>query len=349
MTLTIKEIKDLDCQDLAAFCDKNPECWVHHKGIARQSNDRNLSFAIVGGSSLLAFCPLNLEIRMIKESSYNIGSLWGISLPGPVISSAVQGGKHLKEINKLLYEHINITAKKNKIAKIAYNYSSSYYNQQKPRVLYNELTRHGFLGISLKMVLLDLKLSEQVCWKNLSKGHRSILKKYLEGSRCEFLDQENARLPFDSFAKIMLTIESFTEPHLNYLYMLYQDGNAEICHAYYQDKLVGSAVFLKDHNTVQYHEAERFVSEDVPVHHLIVWNAINKYRQDNYEFMDMGVFSYHSQLNYITSKKTEHVAIFKRGFGGDILPFMLGEKYFDPDFFEIEFQQRIARYKEMIV
>lgn len=349
MTLTIKELNTIENKDFIDFCDHNQQCWTHHKGIAMLDNNLNLSFGVAEGGKLLAFCPLVMETRTIANNVYNVGSLWGISLPGPVISAEINGDDHLKKINNLLYENLQFIAKKHKIVKITYNLSSSYYNRQRRVFLYNELTRYGFLDNSLKMMLLDLKLNEQDSLKKLSKGHRSILKKYCEGSRFEYLNWKNAPLSFDQFAQCMLTIEQFTEPHLEYLYTLYQHENAEICHAYYQEKLVGSAVFLKCHDVVQYHEAQRFIAEDIPVHHLIVWNAIHKYREDNYEFMDMGVFSYHSQLNYILSSKTDRVAVFKRGFGSEILPFMLGEAYFDRPFFEAEFQQRIMKYKETIL
>jgi len=64
--------------------------------------------------------------------------------------------------------------------------------------------------------------------------------------------------------------------------------------------------------------------------------------------MDLGVFSYHSHLNYILSNKASAIAMFKRGFGGKVLPFLLGEKYFDRTYFEVEYQQRIFRYSETI-
>ena len=116
----------------------------------------------------------------------------------------------------------------------------------------------------------------------------------------------------------------------------------------YQNDIVGSAFFLKYGNAVQYHAAQRWTDKNIPVHHLIIWEATKKFRHEGYELMDLGVFSHHPQLNYIISEKSKAVTVFKKGFGGRVVPFVMGERYFDSNCFAQEYSHRISRYKETI-
>ncbi len=198
------------------------------------------------------------------------------------------------------------------------------------------------------MILWDLTKTEEESWQDLSKGHRSILKKYLNISDCHYINFFEAALDFKQFAEMMLTIGEFSKSYLKYFYALFQQNHLEIVHLIYHEKIVGMAVFLKYHNTVQYYAASRFTEEAIPVHHLLVWKAHQKYRDEGFQYMDLGVFSYHAHLNYLPSNKAKGVSMFKRGFGGKVLPFLLGEKYFNRTYFEVEYQQRIAKYGETI-
>jgi hypothetical protein len=191
-------------------------------------------------------------------------------------------------------------------------------------------------------------LSEAECWKKLSKGHRSILKKYRDIGNSEYINRDNSFLDSGRFSEAMLAITNPSESRLQYLYALYQEGHIDICNLIYHGDVIGSAVFLKYGNAVQYCGAKRFTDKEIPVHHLILWEAIAKYREEHYQFMDLGVFSYHSQLNYIASEKANSVAVFKRGFGGRVVPFVIGEKYFDRTYFEREYSDRVSRYGETI-
>lgn len=349
MDISIKELKDLGTDKWVEFCDNNSNCWVHHKGAGFLNNKESLSFVIKEGNRIIALCPFVVEEKKYNGENFKIGSLFGLSIPGPVIADAAEGKDYCKKIRNLIYDTVQKKSTQENIAKVTFNYSSFLYGKGSVVPLLNELSRYGFLDASLKMILFDLELKENEAWKNLSKGHRSILKKFLDISRCEYLNYENAKLELQEFSAIMLTIEDFTEPYLRYLFELYKQGNAEICHLIFESKVAGSAFFLKYHNTVQYHEAERFTKEDIPVHHLIVWKSMEKFRQEKYRFMNFGVFSYKSQLNYAVSEKAAAISVFKRGFGGKVLPFVLGEKYFNRSYFELEYNDRISKYKETMI
>ena len=64
--------------------------------------------------------------------------------------------------------------------------------------------------------------------------------------------------------------------------------------------------------------------------------------------MDLGVFSFSSTLNYILDKKKKSIALFKRGFGGRVLSFYYGEKYYCSKYFELEYIERTNKYKKLI-
>ena len=349
MSIAVKKFNDTDVKDRwLSFCDSNLNCWLHHKGVLFLE-DRNLSsFVLVEDGHTVAICPIITETVVDDEGSFNVGSLFGLSLPCPVVSGEIEKEKHLKKIRKIIYGHIQEEATRHDIAKISFNFSSCSYAGKSSDLMYNELTRYGFLGTSLSMRLLDLRLSEEELWKNLSKGHRSILKKFINISKCKHLDRDNLPLKFDKFSEIVSTIANFPESELKYLYALYQEGHVEICHLFYQDEIIGSAVFLKYGSAVQFHAAERFTDKDIPVHHLLLWGSAKKFKRESYKLMDFGVSSYYSQLNYIASEKTRTIAVFKQGFGCNVLPFVMGERYFNRGYFEKEYNNRISKYKETI-
>ncbi|MBP7088048.1 MAG: hypothetical protein KBB01_01975 [Candidatus Omnitrophica bacterium] len=348
MGIVIKNLKELSHSEWLDFCKGNPNCWLHHKSMIFLPSEQSLSFALTDDNRIIAICPLVIEEKIIDRNTFYIGSLFGLSLPSAVISDKVSSESQIKKINNIICQHINSLADRHKIAKITFNFSSFLYSGVNSEFLRKELIRYGFLDNSLLILLLDLKLSEEEHWKNLSKGHRSILKKFKDSTTCEYLNYKNNPLNFEQFSAMMLKIEKFQPNHLHYLHELFKEGNLEISNLVFKQNIVGSAVFLKYGATVQYHEAERFTNENIPVHHLIVWDTVKKYQKERYLFMDLGVFSYNSCLNYTVSEKSRLVAIFKRGFGAKVLPFIIGEKYFDSGYFDWEYQQRISAYKKEI-
>jgi len=348
MGIVIKDLKELGSNEWLGFCKDNPGCWLHHKGMVFLPEKQPVSFVLIDDNQSIAICPLFTEEKLIDKSTFKIGSLFGLSLPSPVITNRISSESQIKKINNIICQHIDSIANKYKIAKITFNFSSLQYNGISSELLRQELIRYGFLDNSLLMLLLDLRLNEDEHWKNLSKGHRSILKKFKDSTECKYLNYKNRPLNFEQFSEMMLKIEKFQHDHLQYLYELFKEENLEISNLIFKRDTIGSAVFLKYGPNIQYHEAERFTDENIPVHHLIVWDAIKKYQKEGYSSMDLGVFSYNSQLNYIVSEKSRLVAIFKRGFGAKVLPFVIGEKYFNNSYFDWEYKKRISAYKKEI-
>jgi hypothetical protein len=198
------------------------------------------------------------------------------------------------------------------------------------------------------MALIDLTTGETECWENLSKGHRSILKKFIGSAGCRYVNHGNSPLRFDSFCKAASAITRFSEDNLSYLYALYREGHMDFSNLTYEGETIASALFLKYGGTVQYYAAERFSEGDIPAHHLLLWEAMKRYRREGYKIMDLGVFSYSPQLNYIPSEKAGTISVFKRGFASRVAPFLIGEKYYNRAYFEEEYGARISNYKETI-
>ncbi len=348
MAISIEMLKDMEKQSWADLCDSCEDSWVHHKGMAFLKDDDNLSFVLREDGRPLAICPVYIENKEMDGVKFRVGSFFGLSLPGPVMMDNNVGEKHAKKIRSMAFEQVCNVAKHSCIDKIIFNITSEqlFADNMLPR--FNELARYDYLDVSLKMLAIDLRKSMEDLWKDLSKGHRSLLKKAIGTGNCEFINAGNRNAGFEEFSGSILPVTKVGDKQLKYLFDLFNEKALEICNYKRDGLLCGSAIFLKYKNTVQYFAAERMTEDDSPVHHLIIWECINKYKREGYDFFDLGVFSYSSQLNYLTTDKTHAIGVFKRGFGGEVHPFYLGEKYFSRDCFEKEYLSRISRYKETI-
>ena len=350
MTYNIVNLHKENKEEWLNFCNVHETAWVHHKGITCLDSDDNHSFMVKDDSNVVAIVSFNVEKHVIDSNTYLTATLFGLSNPQPIVNQKYIGNKQLKKINNYIYDNLDKKSRELNISRVAFNLNSDLYAKGNGFNCFNNLCRYDYLDVSLKSILIDLQNPIELLWSKLSKGHRSDLRKYIDSDcyNIEIFNHKNIDKKQFDLKELLLSIESFSEDHLEYLSNLFILGLAEVINLCESGKVKASALMLVDKDTVQYHEAKKFTDVQLPLHHILLWKAFIHYKSNNKKIIDLGVFSYSSTLFYINDEKKNDIAIFKRGFGGDIYPFYAGEKYFSTDYFYKIMEERIECYERTI-
>ena len=80
----------------------------------------------------------------------------------------------------------------------------------------------------------------------------------------------------------------------------------------------------------------------------MIYEAIKKYKNDRYNYLDLGVISYGPQLHYLPSKKNFNISVFKRGFKGKNYPFVIFEKFYSKKIFKDLQTERLENFTNQL-
>ncbi len=182
--------------------------------------------------------------------------------------------------------------------------------------------------------------------KHLSKGHRSLIKKYFNSAEIKIYSYANhGKYIINNYlSKFNLS----NKEYYSYLNNIIKNDNGEIHVLLRGDKILGIALFIFYGKAVHYVQAKKMDDIDYPIHHLILWNAILDYKNRCYDILDLGVSCSSSQLNYIVSEKIKNILLFKKGFGPAEIRFDIGEKYYCKKTFIEMFNNRNVDYSSSI-
>jgi len=314
-----------------------------HQIVFSASLPLNYSFLLEEKGKIVAACPLVVENKIINGVNYKIGSLFNLSLPKPLILNYVDNKKIIKKIVRMIFQEIDEIARKANISKIQYNFSYMDCCNELRSIYYKELYKRHYIDVSLLSHRLDITKSPNTIFKEVSKGHRAILKKI--NMEVIFNNVCNLEIPFGEFKKKM-NIYHIGDKSLKYFFSLYQKNRLEFCDIFSDSKEAGNIIFLKNNLDVSYFLSHKNAGIDQPIHHKGLWEAIEKYHSEKYLFLDFGVAFLGKNINYIPSTKQLAITDFKRGFGGEIFPFVRFEKFFEKNLYEFEQKLKINNYKK---
>jgi hypothetical protein len=329
----VQIFQDAQIHKWREFCSKEQSSWVHHYGVSN-IKDSNESFLVYYEARLVAIVPFVIEADR--------ASLFGLSLPGAIIATDLltKEKKLAKKTARFIYESYDQLASEHNLKKVSLNivhhreYTSELFQG------HNELGYFGYLDTSLDNLRLDISLDSEALWRNLTKGHRSDIKKHLSDDlklrEFELSDKE-------SFVKKIAQIEEFEPDHQSYLYELAKNNQCSVLELYSGEQALGGALFLQDKSLVQYHEAQKYDEGPLPVHHLLLWKSIEHFKQLGYQSIDFGVFSFSSRWNFPINNKKRAISTFKRGFAPDVFAFHSGEKFYCGDTLTQELNARAQR------
>ena len=100
-----------------------------------------------------------------------------------------------------------------------------------------------------------------------------------------------------------------------------------------KDQFVAFSYFLHYQDCAYYGSADDDPDYEskIPLEHCIIWSAIEYYKKRRVDFLEIGVQQFGTQFFDYPSQKDLNISFFKRGFGGKIIPFYRGIKYYDTE------------------
>jgi hypothetical protein len=330
--------------DWDAFVFQSDDAWFWHHSLwmkyslayrpARQS--RNLSFFVKDNSGYLAICPLFLEISPdlgVKEFTYG-----DRSTPRPALLNSLKSQRRF-QIEKFIHSHLDELAKEHEVKRTVMRdivLRRAFLDKHPPQC--NPLLKYDFLDCSYITNVIDLRHDPHHLLKDMRKGHRYDIRRGLKKYKFKAYFKEN--VTEDIFEKYRMmhfkAAGRATRPKVTFDLMreMVASGNAVLFSAEDEGE-IRMFEFTVFYNKCAYYASEADDPEyitDIPVGHMLQWQSMNWLKQQGCEFYETGYQYYGPQLHFIPTAKDISISLFKRIFGGRIVPYFRGEKYYDADF-----------------
>ncbi|HLC81151.1 MAG TPA: hypothetical protein VJH68_00665 [Candidatus Nanoarchaeia archaeon] len=346
--MEIKPYRPEDAKIWDEFCLKSDDAWFWHTinymdfalWYKPSANPVNKSFFIKNGEEILAIFPL---IRQTINDK-NI-FLYGCNpTPQPCFrNSDTDDFKNkllsigLAEIDRIAKEEdckellMEITPlSKSRLLKLKYNY----------------LLDFDFLITDTVTKIVTLSTFEEIK-KNARKTYRHILQNYADKVRFSIYDQSNiTREIFLKYKELHhLDAGRKTRPDENFWIMhdAIKDGNAFLAEvSNLAGEAIGYGLFYVYKNYALYGSAATHPSVDLPIGHLVQWNALQHLCSKNIELYDTSNQFPSFQLLQDFDEKRKQISFFKRGFGGELHQVFRGRKIYDKSYLQEELRKQLG-------
>lgn len=227
-----------------------------------------------------------------------------------ILKNLIQIINKLKEI-KIDFLEIQLPLK---ISDISEFIEINILNNYKCLITYNSKNWTS-IELNLDKEIEDIK-------KNFSKGHKSAITKARKlGLKLLLM---TTREHFNIASKLYVNMlknrniccdNEATIKNFNDLYEFYNKTNKMFGFLVeYNNSFIGFALFLKQGKNIRYYKSASDVQyRDLPIMHLLIWEAIQYSKRENYK-----VFDFWGYNHYVTKNdQIYHINIFKKGFGGN--------------------------------
>ena len=276
----IKPISKFNYEELNNFMENKISNLGHKIAISKNLKKNNLSFVLLSENKIKAFCPMFFENKFSNKKKWKQGSLFGLSLPGLIISNNIDS-KEFRKIVSLVLNEIDKLSLKHSISKIQICFSDLVnfdLESEKNQILYRLLLEYKYLNISLTGNRIDLKKDINIIAKSMSKGHKSIISK--NKYKVLFYNYESKKLSFEIFLNLVEKLVDY-EDQVPLLFEMYNKCILEFAEVFNKETKVAYGVFCKINNTVEYY-VSKSINQDIDCHHTMIYEAIKKYKNDRY-------------------------------------------------------------------
>lgn len=303
---------------------------------------QDCSFVIVKNDLPVAICPLFLE----EQNGHRfLSSSFGYQM-APLVSSRLSK-KQSKKVQRFCYDQIDELAKRNNVVKCMLQLDPVVRHDS-----YNILTEYGYLDSSIQTAIIDLRSELKTLWSNLRKSYKSLINNGKENLNIFVMNSQNPdyeihelyrRLHHKTAGRITRPIKTFD--------MQFDDlknDRAMLIGLQEGSKFVAFSYFLHYQNSAYYGSSSDDPSYEskIPFEHRIIWAAIEYYKQRGIRFFETGVQQFGPQMFDYPRPKDINISFFKRGFGGKIIPFYRGIRYFDREFMRYNLESNTKKLLE---
>ena len=348
------------------FCEKSPSAWFWHTSnfidyilhYQPQRNTRDLSFFVRSGDGLIkAIVPLTIEDCEFdgkKASEFLFG---GQPLPLPVFSEDLYTEVNREKREKLLMfilSEIDNLAKIHKVARITLRNCVLASAAAENSKQFNSLFNFGFINISLKTQVIDLKKSEDELSVDLRRNHTRNIKK---GNEHDFklvvYTSENINhevfLAYKTTHKKAAGRQTRPDYTFDLMYEWITKDRAFLAVVLMKEKQIGFEYYsVYKNRAVGFSAANDPAYEHLPIRHFLEWNAMIWMKKQGIEIYEIGLQQYGPLLYDIPDEKLLTISHFKKGFGGFATELLIGEKFYDREYFLHIYNERIKKYAKAI-
>ena len=340
-------------------CEKSSNAWfwhttywmnyvIHYKP---EYNPIQKSFFVKENNVIIAVCPLILE----NDEGQKKFSFSSFAVPSPALSDQI-GSKKQKKILDFIFEYIDNQAKMLELKKASFRFSPlSDFSIQSKGYPYNYLLKYGYLDATLNTQILDVSPDPEHLRSDVRKGHKYDINRASKLLEVRIFDAKSIdRATFDLYCELHhKDAGRITRPQITFDMMFdwVKKGYAILVGA----RLKETERFVGFTYHVIYKQGAYYASAcsdpdcgELPIAHFILWESIRWLHNKGKYFFEIGWQFYGSEFRSHTSPKECQISKFKRGFGGEQVPQIVGEKYYDPDFFEKEYMKKLKNYEEYI-
>lgn len=301
----------------------------------------DLSFILANDDELLCICPLLLQVYENRHSfswSDNNGYLLA-----PIIKT-LPNNVLRKRIEKKCFKKIDELAKQNDVDKVMLRLDplSELY-------AHNVLVEYGYLDASINTYVINLANSPEKIWANLRKSFKSLINKGKRKFSIEIVDYKNPDFEIHNIYKELhhkaagritrsketwdLQFDMLTEDHAILIGLKDHDRFVAFSYFFHHNK---NAYFGSSSNDPD-------CSTDVPVGHSMIWSAIEYYQKRGFNFLETGTQRFGPLFFDHPSPKDISISYFKRGFGGQIISYYRGIKYFNKEIMKQDLEDNVIK------
>lgn len=364
--MKIKKLGKEDFKKWDDFCEKSPGAWFWHTSsfidyalhYQPQRKTRDLSFFVYGEDGLVkAVVPLtveNCESDGKKASEFLSGSEY---IPLPAFPEELYKETSAEKKEKLMMfilSEVDKLAKAHQVARVTVRSCALAPAAVENSKQFNFLFNSGFLNISLKTLVIDLKKSEDELWSDLRRNHmRNIKKGNDHDFKLVIYTSENINrdvfLAYKATHKKAAGRQTRPDYTFDLMYEWLIKGQAFLAVVSMRKKQIGFEYYsIYKNRAVGFSAANDPDYEYLPIRHFIEWNAMIWMKKQGIEIYEIGPQQYGPLLYDIPDKKHLTISHFKKGFGGSAAELLIGEKFYDKEYFLHVYNERIKKYAKAI-
>lgn len=288
------------------------------------------SFVAIENNRCVGICFLPIEkIESIRSISISDGYVFA-----PLSTE--------KRIEKKIYEEIYKVCKEQDIKKINFALDPLIFEYKDK---FNILSEYNFIDSSTTDCLIDLKVEENILWRNLRKSYKSLINSNLRNEEFEIqiIDKNNSDYELNELYRELHTKcaggATRVKETFDKQFEMLENDFASLIGLKYNNKYIGFNYFFHFQKTVIYASGAddpEYENSKIPIYHVILWSAIMYYKQRGFEFIEFSQPCGFNNINgfndYLTDKQI-NISHFKRGMGTKMTPAFRGIKYFDKNLY----------------
>jgi hypothetical protein len=289
----------------------------------------NISFIVIDGKQVLALCPLFIEnVNNINQFSYANGYL-----RSSLVDCSLQTNMR-KKIYKFIIKNINELAFRNNVLK--YKVMIDPLTQKLDNEQYNWLMHYGYIDTSINTQIIKLNKTKEILWSHIRKGHKYNINQGKKYYKVAVWDYNNPNYEKHQLYRLMhhkvsgRITRSLKTFELQYDWL--KNDEAILIGLFYDNKWIAFDYFSHLNKKAGYSSSVQnpeALDMPAPLGHLMMWTAIEYYKNRDFDLLETGWQQYSSQMFDHPSKKEIDNSLFKRGFGGKTYPLFRGIKYYD--------------------